>query len=35
MYTDRGRELIEAVWAETLAELGIDDLKKTLGPAAA
>lgn len=34
MYTDSGRKLIEGLWGETLQELGIEDIKKIIGPAA-
>jgi hypothetical protein len=34
MYTNEGRALMEEVWSETLKELKIDDIKKTLASAA-
>ncbi|KAH8178754.1 short chain dehydrogenase domain-containing protein [Sarocladium implicatum] len=34
MYTERGRALIDDVWSETLTELGVDDVRQTLGAAA-
>lgn len=34
MYTDKGRTLMDDLWSETLAELGIKDISKSLGSAA-
>jgi hypothetical protein len=34
MYTDKGWTLINDLWSETLAELEIKDISKSLGAAA-